>query len=177
MPYQHRRDPELTRLEALVAGAPSSDWRVELPTLAGSRIMLRDLRVADAPALFAAMSSEEGSRFISPPPMSVEGFERFIAWSHRQRAAGQYVTFAIVPRGSDTSIGLFQLRSLEPDFGTAEWGFAIAKEFWGAGIFTEGARLVIDYAFDVIGARRLEARAALRNGRGNGALRKIGAVQ
>jgi ribosomal-protein-alanine N-acetyltransferase len=143
----------------------------------GSRVLLRDLRLTDAPALLAAMSCEESSRFMSPPPTSVDGFERFIAWSHRQRTAGQYITFAIVPRGSDAMIGLFQLRSLEPDFGTAEWGFTVAKEFWGAGMFTEGARLVIDYAFDVVGARRLEARAALRNGRGNGALRKIGAVQ
>jgi len=29
----------------------------------------------------------------------------------------------------------------------------------------------------VVGAQRLEARAAVANGRGNGALRKIGAVQ
>ena len=32
-------------------------------------------------------------------------------------------------------------------------------------------------AFDVIGVHRLEARACLINGRGNAALRKIGAVQ
>ena len=44
-------------------------------------------------------------------------------------------------------------------------------------MFVEGARLVLDFAFDVIGARRLEARAAVANGRGNGALRKLGAVQ
>ena len=177
MPYSRRHDLALTTLQAPVPEAAPADWRIELPTLMGSRVVLRDMRLADAPALLAAMSNEEGSRFISPPPTSVEGFERFIAWSHRQRTAGQNISFAIVPRGSDTVIGLFQLRSLEPDFGTAEWGFALAKEFWGAGMFTEGARLVIDYAFDVVGARRLEARAALRNGRGNGALRKIGAVQ
>ena len=46
-----------------------------------------------------------------------------------------------------------------------------------SGIFVEGSRLVLDFAFDVVGAHRLEARAAVRNGRGNGALRKIGAVQ
>ena len=45
------------------------------------------------------------------------------------------------------------------------------------GIFAEGAKLVLDFAFDVIGAHRLEARAAVANGRGNGALRKIGAFQ
>jgi RimJ/RimL family protein N-acetyltransferase len=36
---------------------------------------------------------------------------------------------------------------------------------------------VVDLAVDVLGTSRLEARAAVANGRGNGALRKIGAVQ
>jgi RimJ/RimL family protein N-acetyltransferase len=31
--------------------------------------------------------------------------------------------------------------------------------------------------FDVVGTHRLEARAAVANGRGNGALKKLGAVQ
>ena len=79
--------------------------------------------------------------------------------------------------GSDTAVGIFQVRSLEPAFGTAEWGFALASEFWGTGMFVDGAKLVVDFAFDVLGAHRLEARAALKNGRGNGALRKLGAVQ
>jgi ribosomal-protein-alanine N-acetyltransferase len=87
------------------------------------------------------------------------------------------VCFAVVARGSETAIGLFQVRSLAPDFGTAEWGFAIASDFWGTGFFTDGAQLVIAFAFDTIGTHRLEARAALKNGRGAGALRKIGAVQ
>ena len=37
--------------------------------------------------------------------------------------------------------------------------------------------MVVDFAFETLGVRRLEARAAVANGRGNGALRKIGAVQ
>jgi len=44
-------------------------------------------------------------------------------------------------------------------------------------MFLESARLVLDFAFEVMGVRRLEARAAAANGRGNGALRKLGAVQ
>jgi RimJ/RimL family protein N-acetyltransferase len=152
------------------------DWRSHLPELCGSLVTLRELRLTDAAALFAALSNEE-TRFISPPPATIHGFERFIAWSLKQRAAGQYVCFAIVPRGSDIAIGLFQVRSLEPDFGSAEWGFALACEFWGTGMFADGAKLVIDFAFDVIGSHRLEARAAVKNTRGNAALRKIGAVR
>ncbi len=36
--------------------------------------------------------------------------------------------------------------------------------------------MVLAFSFDTIGVHRLEARAAVRNGRGNGALRKIGAT-
>jgi RimJ/RimL family protein N-acetyltransferase len=155
----------------------TSDWKRALPMLTGSLVTLRELRLLDAPALLAMLSSEEVARFISPPPTTVEGFERFIAWTHRERAAGNYACFAVVPHGMDTAIGIFQVRQLEPGFGTAEWGFAIGSAFWGTGVFIDGARLVIDFAFDTIKTHRLEARAAILNGRGNGALRKIGAMQ
>ncbi len=176
LPFQ----PELHKATTMSAPATvttATNWKQALPVMAGSNFALRELRREDAASLFAMLTTEEVSRFISPPPTTVEGFERFIAWTHHERMAGSYACFAVVPHGMTSAIGIFQVRSLEPGFGTAEWGFAIGSEFWGSGIFEEGARLVLDFAFDVIGAHRLEARAATANGRGNGALRKIGAVQ
>jgi [ribosomal protein S5]-alanine N-acetyltransferase len=155
----------------------STDWQRALPTLRGRQVVLRELRASDAPSLFAMLTTEEVSRFISPPPSTVEGFERFIGWTLRQRAAGTYACFAVTVAGFDTAIGIFQVRSMEPGFETAEWGFAIGSPFWGTGLFQEGAALVLDFAFDTIGVHRLEARAAVKNGRGNGALQKLGAVQ
>jgi RimJ/RimL family protein N-acetyltransferase len=75
------------------------------------------------------------------------------------------------------AIGIFQVRRLEPGFATAEWGFAIGSPFWGTGSFIDGAKMVVDFAFDVVGTHRLEARSAVANGRGNGALRKVGALR
>ena len=171
----------ITNLQAVLAArtetTTTSDWKQSLPVLTGSMVTLRELRISDATSLLAMLSSEEVARFISPPPTTVEGFERFIAWTHRERAAGNYACFAVVPHGMDTAIGIFQVRQLEPGFGTAEWGFAIGSAFWGTGVFMDGARMVIDFAFDTIHTHRLEARAAILNGRGNGALRKIGAMQ
>ena len=155
----------------------TSDWKQALPVLTGSMVTLRELRLSDATALMSMLSTQEVARFISPPPTTVEGFERFIAWTHRERAAGNYACFAVVPHGTDAAIGIFQVRQLEPGFGTAEWGFALGSAFWGTGMFMDGARMVIDFAFDTIKTHRLEARAAILNGRGNGALRKIGAMQ
>jgi ribosomal-protein-alanine N-acetyltransferase len=152
-----------------------TDWRAALPSLDGRRLTLREPRVDDATSLYSLLSTDDVSRFISPPPSSVEAFERYVAWAHRQRAAGLYVCFAIVPRGSDTPIGLVHLRALGPGFGTADWGFAIGSEFWGKGVFAEAAELVLDFAFDVLRTHRLEARAAVCNARGNGAMKKLGA--
>ncbi len=36
---------------------------------------------------------------------------------------------------------------------------------------------MLDFVFETLGVHRLEARAAIKNGRGNGALAKLGAVQ
>jgi len=175
MPYQPHLDPEpgTPPLPAAVV----TDWHQALPVLSGSLVTLRELRMSDAASLCAMLTTEEVSRFISPPPTTVEGFERFIAWTHRQRAAGQYACFAVVPRGADTAVGLFQLRTLDSAFEVAEWGFALGSEYWGNGMFVESAQLTLDFTFDVVRVRRLEARAALKNGRGNGALRKVGATQ
>jgi RimJ/RimL family protein N-acetyltransferase len=153
------------------------DWRHGLPTLTGTAVRLRELRRSDAASLLAAMSTEEVARFISPPPTTVEGFERFIAWTLQERSAGRYACFAITTKSNDTAVGLFQLRALDGDFGTAEWGFALAVEHWGTGMFADGAQLILDFTFNTVGVHRLEARAAVRNGRGNGALKKVGAVQ
>lgn len=167
----------VTAAQTKMAEMVQSDWRHSLPVLTAGGVTLRELRLSDAPSLLAMLATEEVARFISPPPTTVEGFERFIAWTHRERAAGHYICFGVVPHGMDTAVGLFQVRQLEPGFATAEWGFALGSAFWGSGLFVEGAELVLDFVFDVLGVHRLEARAAVQNGRGNGALRKLGALQ
>ena len=174
MPF---REDLLAGTDRPAATTVETNWRQGLPLLTGQGITLRELRLSDAPALLSMLSSEEVARFISPPPTTVQGFERFIQWTHREREAGRYICFGVVPDGMEVAVGLFQVRELEPGFGTAEWGFAIGSVYWGSGLFAEGAQLVLDFTFDVVGVHRLEARAAVQNGRGNGALRKVGALQ
>ena len=177
MPYTPEMDAAAMLQPVTPTSVVTTDWRTGLPVLTGTRVTLREMRVSDAPSLFAMLTTEEVARFISPPPTTVEGFERFIMWANRERAAGTYACFAIVPHGMDTAIGIFQVRQIEPAWGTAEWGFAIGSPFWGTGAFADGAKLVLDFAFETIGVHRLEARAAVQNVRGNAALRKLGAVQ
>ena len=134
MAYQ----PELEGLRPWRREMTTSNWRKSLPVLAGS---IRPSRAAaeDAPTLLAMLSTEEVARFISPPPTTVEGFEHFIAWTPGEREEGNHICYGVVPAGLTSAVGLFQFRALEPGFRSCEWGFALGSQFWGTGLFMDGA--------------------------------------
>jgi RimJ/RimL family protein N-acetyltransferase len=159
------------------AGSLPFDWHFGLPTIKGSKVTLREVRESDAAALLVMLGSNEVAEFISALPNSVEGFAGFIAEAQHDRAMGRSFCFGVVPEGYEDAMGLFQVRELEPGFGSGEWGFALGSAFWGSGVFVEAAKAVIDFSFGVIGVHRLEARSIASNGRGNAALRKLGALQ
>ena len=152
-------------------------WRNVPPVLRGARVTLREPCRSDGLALLSALATSEVARFIAPPPDSVDGFEQFIAEQRAGRSAGESICFGVVPDGYQAPVGIFQVRRLEPGFKMAEWGFALASEFWGEGLFYAAAPLLLDWVFGTLETERLEARSAITNGRGNGALRKLGAVQ
>jgi RimJ/RimL family protein N-acetyltransferase len=176
--YLFESSPETLESESFEAPrAVSSAWKQGLPTMIGTKATLRELDLKDAPSLVNMITTEEVQRFVSPPPTTVEGFEQLIEWAKNERLRGKHACFGVIPAGMSEVVGLFQLRSLEPRFARAEWGFMMSSAFWGSGIFNESARLILDFAFETLGVHRLEARAVVANGRGNGALRKLGAVQ
>lgn len=156
---------------------PPRDWRHELPSLAGERLLLREVISSDAVGLFELLTQDPlVCEHISPPPPSIVAFQGFIAWCQQQRALGRAVCFGVVPHGLQHAVGIFQVRALGLDFSVCEWGFALGSVFWGTGIFQEAAPMVAEFAFSTLGAFRIEGRAVTANVRGNAALYKIGAI-
>ena len=56
------------------AAAIAADWKAGLPVLRCDGFSLRELRLSDAHSLLALLTAEEVTRFISPPPSTLEGF-------------------------------------------------------------------------------------------------------
>jgi ribosomal-protein-alanine N-acetyltransferase len=153
------------------------DWRQGLPVLRVRDASLREPVLADGAGLFARLTTPSVVKFLSTPPDSSEGFERFIAWMQHERELGRHVCYAIVPAHSPDPVGLIQVREIGPGFETAEWGFALDEALWGTGLFLPCARAVVDFVFRHVGVKRLEARAVAGNSRAHGVLRKLGAVE
>ena len=181
MPYLCARDADAEPGEAeqlpAFGAVPAGDWRDGLPVIGGDRCTLRELTLEDAPSLWAHLTTAHAARFISTPPASVEGFEDFIRWAHRRRVEGRFACFGVVPAGETRAVGLFQIHVGETGPRTAQWGFALGAACWGTGIFLDGARHIVDFAFAHMGIRQLEARTVLQNERANRALYKVGAVR
>ncbi len=170
------RTPTLAPPAAAPSANPAASWRHGLPVLRGRRLTLRELALGDGQALLPLITAPEVTRFMSPPPESPDWFGTFIAATSRERQAGRYAGFAIVPHGHDAPVGLVQVRQLEPAFSTAEWGIALGSAWWGKGLFEDAGRLMLGFAFDTLRAHRLEARVAAQNARGNAAVGKLGAT-
>ena len=151
-------------------------WRRELPTLTARLVALREPTPDDLGALVELLTLEDASRFGIEEPIDEVAVRLLVERATRDREAGAAFTY-VVEDGSPHVAGLVQVRALDPTFETAEWECTLAPSARGSGVFIETARLVCGFAFNAIGAHRLETRVELQNGRANGALRKLGAVQ
>jgi RimJ/RimL family protein N-acetyltransferase len=153
------------------------NWREELPTLTARHVTLREPTPHDLGPLVDLLSLADATRFGIDEPISEVAVQQAIDRAARERAAGVCITYAITLTQTRAVVGLAQVRQLDPMFEAAEWECTIAPSSRGSGIFLEAARLVGSFTFGSVGAHRLEARVLLQNGRANGALRKLGAVQ
>jgi RimJ/RimL family protein N-acetyltransferase len=153
------------------------DWRRDLPALASRNVSLREPIAGDLSALVELLSLSDASRFGIESPISELAVLDLIERVARDRAAGLGFAYVVTVGSSRTIVGLVLVKQLDLAFDAGEWEITLAPPVRGSGSFLDVARLVGSFAFGTVGARRLEARVPVQNGRANGALRKLGAVQ
>lgn len=144
-----------------------------LPELSQDDVVLREVQAADAAALSAIFAQGEVSAHLDPPPATVDDFSSWIALSQSRRANGRAACFALVT--GDQVSGLFMALRMD-DTDRAEIGFAMDPSLWGTGVFQKAITLYLDFLFNEWGAKTLVGKTLIRNGRGVGAMRKLGAT-
>jgi RimJ/RimL family protein N-acetyltransferase len=163
---------------AITTDGVRTSWREALPTLSCPILTLREPVSADAVSLLTALPEDALSQIVAdPPPASVAGIELLIEQLQAGRRAGTTACWVIVPADAGVPVGVLGVRSMDHTCSLVE-GFAVtAEEFRGTPIFQTAGRLVLGCLFGQMGVHRAEFRIDVRNGRANGALRKLGATQ
>jgi RimJ/RimL family protein N-acetyltransferase len=140
-------------------------------------VALREPTSDDLGPLFDLLSIADAVRFGINQPVTEEAVRAFIGRARHERSAGISFTYLITLGATRAIVGLAQVRQLDPSFETATWEMTLAPSARGTGVFLDAARLLGSFAFGSVGTHRLESRVVLQNGRANGALNKLGAVQ
>lgn len=130
----------------------------------GDRIYLRDVLLSDVNAAYCGWMNDPEvtqyleSRFTSATPESLRAYVT-------ARAQDDDTAFlAIVTCDGDRHIGNIKLGPIDRNHGVADIGIIIGeKECWGRGYATEAITLVVRYAFETLGVRRLTAGAYAGN--------------
>jgi ribosomal-protein-alanine N-acetyltransferase len=146
-----------------------------VPEFFKDAVYLRELTEDDIPTWFKRASDAESAVLAGDPiPESVEmGFP----WlqRHRERFRQQAgIRWAIVSKGSAQSVGTFGLTITSQEERIAELGIVIGRAYWGKGIGTSAAHLVIDYAFNILGLAEIQAEVLQRNLASRRLLEKVG---
>lgn len=152
--------------------------RLPQPELRSDRLRLREVRDDDAPALFAIHSNPQVMRYWSYPAWTeLAQAEQKVADIQRQRRELDILVWAIADAASDQLIGTSAMFALDLAQGRAEIGYSLHAEWQRRGLAAEALRLILQYAFEELQLRRVEADADPRNEASWRLLEKLGFVR
>lgn len=146
------------------------------PVLTTERLMLRELRLADANAVADGAGDRRVARYLIqvptpyPPSLARRWITARLAWWDR----GRGVTFAIARRDEPAALlGTVSLRRHARDR-RAELGYWLGTAAWGHGYATEAATALVEFGFSELALARIYAQVFVGNSGSMRVLEKLG---
>ena len=142
------------------------NWGDELPSLVGSRLLLRSLDWEDANGIYGVFGDSKVIEYWSSPKLAnLEAAGELI-----EEIEGLFDTrilfqWGVCSKATDEGLGTCTLCSVDLDNKRAELGIAIRSSEWGQGYAREALDVLIQFAFEKLGLNRLEADVDPNNAR------------
>ncbi|MFV2104320.1 GNAT family N-acetyltransferase [Micromonospora sp. LOL_024] len=147
-------------------------------TLENGRVLLRPVREDDRDAVRAVAMDPEIWRYFVSRVDTDDDFDRFFEAMLADLAAGRRVPFVVVDRSCDQIAGSMSYGNLNESDGRLEIGWSwLGREFRGRGINRPTKHLLLGFAFDTLGAQRVEFKTDVLNLQARAGLRGIGATE
>jgi ribosomal-protein-alanine N-acetyltransferase len=144
-------------------------------TLTTRRLLLRPLREADAPELFAIFSDPKVTRYWSSLTWtSADSANAMIAKDRKAMAEGENLRLALERADDGAMVGICTLFALSQQCRRAEIGYGLAAHAWGHGYMDEALRALLRYGFATLGLNRIEADIDPRNVASARSLERLG---
>jgi ribosomal-protein-alanine N-acetyltransferase len=126
------------------------------PFLQTKRLTLRRLETEDQADVQHLRSHPEVIRYIKRDPPSAKEALEFIQRIHRELEEGKSIQW-VLSSSNESFMGTICLWNFSEDKLTAEMGYDLLPEFHHQGYMSEAAGTVLDYGFQQLDLRRIEA--------------------
>jgi RimJ/RimL family protein N-acetyltransferase len=128
------------------------------PSLTTERLTLRQLLINDAQEIFTLRSDSEINKYLDRQvSKTIDDARNFINKVNENINKNDSLYWAITLTGRNILIGTICLFGFSDENNKCEIGYELLTNFQGQGIMTEAAEQVIDYAFNIIKVREIEA--------------------
>ena len=147
----------------------------KMPELETERLSLRAIKKSDLNDIHEYASNSKTSQFLLwEKHTSVEYTKKFVDIVLTKYKFGEYHDWAIVLKENQKMIGTCGFTRIDGENSIAEIGYVLNPTYWGYGLATEAAKKIVDFAFNVLGVNRVEARFLFGNEASLNVMRKIG---
>jgi RimJ/RimL family protein N-acetyltransferase len=140
------------------------------------RLRLRTYTDDDFDAFFDLHRREDVARYLPWHPRDEQAAREALARHQRLTVEvdDQGVTLAAFDKATERLVGDFVLILRSVEHRRGEVGYVLHPDFAGRGLATEGARVMLDIAFEKLGLRRVIGRIDARNQASARVLTKLG---
>ncbi|WP_375058243.1 GNAT family N-acetyltransferase [Zobellella sp. DQSA1] len=145
------------------------------PVVETKRLILRPLAISDSESLLAIFSDPEVMQYWNTAPWATiqDAFD-FVNGSNDSMRNRESITLGVYLKSSDELAGKCMLFNYDRESKRAEIGFGLSRLCWGKGYINEAGEALIQYGFNVLGLRRIEAEIDPDNLSSAKALEKLG---
>lgn len=144
--------------------------------LESERLLLREFRADDEPAIHEYAQDIDVTRFTDFGPNSIEQTRTFLnaCLAQQERWPRESIGLAIELKSEKRLIGGTGFAKIDPDTRTGTFGYVLHRAYWGKGFATEAARALLNFGFEVLALHRIVALCDVRNHTSFRVLEKLG---
>jgi ribosomal-protein-alanine N-acetyltransferase len=147
------------------------------PNLTTERVNLRQVNIQDDNEVFALRSDTRVNKFLDrPTPVTIDDARKFIEKINDQIAKNEVIYWAITLKDDNKLIGTIGYWNFAKEHSRAEIGYELHPDFQGKGIMQEAIVKVIDYGFETMKLKSIDADLDPNNTKSINLLQKNGFV-
>lgn len=127
------------------------------PTLTTERLILRELRLDDAEAVFESWSDPEVQKYNAPTMEKVDEARDLIDYLLKRSAEKRGLIWGITKKDDNWVMGMCGYNSWNRYHRRADIGYDLAQRHWGNSYGGEAVRAMLQFGFEKMNLNRVEA--------------------